>query len=203
MNKQQKTYVGILCGFPLVLVIWHFTSDVYNVSAVYRNDEYGFTLLYPQSWEIVDTEEAFRGGFGDRLDIDEDQRNPTAVFILSPDRGVTLRPSAMVSTYPLEPGEVIGQAMLDDFLSDIGATGTNFGMISQSVDTLAGHEAMHASYKLRIDWQATPYYVRYDSYLVPYHQQLYAITCTSTLLDYSRQEPIFRKILDSFAFVES
>ena len=201
MNTQAKIYLSILGGLLVVLVIWHFTSDVYNVSEVYRNDELRFTMKYPRSWETVDAAAAIHDLSG-RLGRDEDEGTLPVVFILSPDRGETLRPSVIVSVFPLEPGQVVGQAMLDDFLSDIDAAGTNFGMISQSVETFAGHEAMHASYKLRTDGQTGPYYVRYDSYLIPYRQQLYAITCTSTFLDSSRHQAVFRKIFDSFAFVE-
>ncbi len=202
MNRQAKIYAGILGGFLLVLVIWHFTADVYHVSAAYRNDEHGFTLFYPQSWTIVATSEAMADLDGG-LNVDEVEVTPPAVFILAPDRGETLRPSVIVSVFPSDSGKELGQPMLDDFLADIDMAGTNFGMISQSVERLAGRKAMHASYKLRAKGQARPFYARYDSYLIPYGEQLYAITCTSTLLDFPRHEPIFRKVFDSFEFVES
>ena len=195
----------MLVGLPLILVIWHFTSDVYNVSAVYHNAEYGFTMRYPRSWEIVshaEAVEAARKAY-DRPELDEDEGTPPAAFMLSPDRGELFRQSVIVSVFPLEAGQVIGQAMLDDFLSNIDEAGTNFGMISQSVDTLAGHKAMRASYKVRGHWRSTTYYIRYNTYLIPYRQQLYAITCTSALLDFARLEPLFRLIFDGFAFVES
>ncbi len=202
MNKQAKIYAGILGSFLVVFAIWHFTADVYHVSAPYRNEEHGFSLNYPQGWEIVDTSGVI-ADLGDRLDVGDKEVTPPAVLILAPDRGETLRPNVIVSVFPSDPGQELGQPMLDDFLADIDKAGTNFGMISQSLERLAGREAMHASYKLRVDWQARPYYVQYDSYLIPRGEQLYAITCTSTLLDFARHEPVFRKIFNSFEFVES
>jgi hypothetical protein len=209
MTKQNKFYVGILVVMLVVFVAWHFTADVYHVAAPYQSDEHGFALNYPRSWEIVDSVEAMET-FAEHAE-EEAEGPPPDVFILSPDRGEFFRPSVIVSVFELEPDEVIREEpvdelleeLLDEFLLDLDEVGSNFGMLAQSFEAVGGQRAMHAAYKLRVKPYDRWFYLRYDSYLVPFKESLYAITFTSTLLEADRYEPIFRKIIESFQFVES
>ena len=55
MDRSMKACLGVILVGAVVLLVWRFQADKYNVSKPYHNDEFGFSILYPESWEPIKT----------------------------------------------------------------------------------------------------------------------------------------------------
>lgn len=196
MTRTSRNCLIGLGVMVLVFVFWHFQSDEYNVSKVYSNGSYEFAIKYPRSWEVIEDI---------RVELKEEQIREgvehVVVFFRSPQQQRRFRHSVMIAVYPNEAGTSANASLVEGFLEGIDEIGGGFVMVEQDPVTVNGHAAMRAIYKLHIQVPGIkPYYVQYLTYLLPRDEQLYAVTCTATALDFKRHSEVFSIICRSFRF---
>ena len=186
MDDTMKVYLAGIVLVVIIFVAWHFQADKYNVSERYHDPEYGFSVLYPKSWEVVtempegseDVEEIVVG-FRSR----EDDAFTENVFIWA---------------FPSEPGTSSREDPLAFFLEDLAGVGSSFEMLEQSRRTINGRECERAMFRVHFSTQERGVFMQFLIHLVPDGNRLFVVQCAAPVIEFGRHSDVFEKVSQSF-----
>ncbi len=176
---SNKTIYVILGVFAVVLVASIVTSRkvIVSVSGHYRDDELGFSIRYPESWEK-------RIGF-----------QGTSVAFVSPKERSSDRfqESVNVVMTEVEEGTVLNDQLLQEFYAEIESQGTGFQVLETQALQLNGVDARRITCRFRVGGHLFQYLL----YILLKDDRVYVITCVSRTLDFDRYEGVFDRMCRS------
>ena len=177
--RVSKWVYAFLAVFVVIVVSSIVTSrkEFVSVSERYRNDEYGFSILYPGSWEV-------------RQDWQD-----TVVAFISPKEGSsdTLRECVNVVVVDVEEGTVLDDYLVEEYYQELGQVGTDLEVLETSAVQVNGLDARRVVLNLRLEGHL----FRYLLYVLLRGERVYVITCGSRTLAYARYEDVFERICQS------
>lgn len=183
MDRSMKACLGMILVGAVALLVWRFQADKYNVSKPYHNDEFGFSILYPESWEATTKIPNFNEDF--------------VVAFLSDGRDF-VRENAIIGAYSAEPDE-----SLDDFMdsllegeNEIG--GGSLQILDQGRRDINGRDARWCVCGLTISEGRRRVKVQFLTYVFRRESDLFEITCTTRKSDFDAKRDVFEKICQSF-----
>lgn len=176
---SRKAIYVILGVFAVALVASIVTSRnvIVSVSGHYRDDELGFSIRYPESWEK-------------RIDF-----QGTVVAFVSPQERSSDRFREIVNVVmtEVEEGTVLDDRLLEEFYAEIESHGTDFQVLETQALQINSVDARRIICRLRVQGHLFQYLL----YVLLKQDRVYVITCTSRKLNFDRYEGVFDKICRS------
>ena len=176
MTRSNKWAWGFIAVFLAILAvsIATFQRPYVRVTEEYRDDEYGFSIFYPESWEV-------------RHDVGE-----AVVAFLSPreEPSDETREGAMVVVIDVEEDTVLDDSVMQELYDGMQELGTDFGILESGRVRINGLDARRVVCTLRQDPRVSQYLI----YVFAKGERLYLVTSVAHPMSYDRYEAVFEKI---------